>query len=76
MGEEPIFLTRAAEGLDRRGFTFADVEKMTAVGVIDPDEKFELIDGEIVPMNAEAMPHLSDEGTLGVGAQGREPARR
>ena len=58
MGEEPIFLTRAAEGMDRRGFTLDDVEKMIAAGVIDADEKFELIDGEIVPMNAQALPHL------------------
>jgi Uma2 family endonuclease len=74
MGEEPIFLTRAAEGLDRRGFTFADVEKMTAAGVIDPDEKFELIDGEIVPMNAQAMPHLLMKGRLGWALKAASPA--
>ena len=74
MGEEPIFLTRAAEGLDRRGFTFADVEKMTAAGVIDPDEKFELIDGEIVPRNAQAMPHLLMKGRLGWALKAASPA--
>jgi Uma2 family endonuclease len=64
MGVEPTFLTRAAEGLDRRGFTLDEVEKMVAAGVIDPDERFELIDGEIVPMNAQAMPHLLMKGRL------------
>ena len=44
MGADPIFLTRAAEGLDRRGFTLDEIEKMMAAGVIDSDEKFELID--------------------------------
>jgi Uma2 family endonuclease len=73
MGEEPIFLTRAAEGMDRRGFTLADVEKMTAAGVIDPDEKFELIDGEIVPMNAQAMPHLLMKGRLGWALKAASP---
>jgi Uma2 family endonuclease len=51
-------LTRGAEGLDRRGFSFAEVEAMLDAGVIDPDEKFEVIDGEIVPMNAQNMPHM------------------
>jgi Uma2 family endonuclease len=64
MGADPIFLTRAAEGLDRRGFTLEEVEKMIAAGVIDPDEKFELIEGEIVPMNPQAMPHLLMKGRL------------
>jgi Uma2 family endonuclease len=64
MGAEPAFLTRAAEGLDRRGFSTADVERMIEVGVIDPDERFELIDGEIVPMNPQAMPHLLMKGRL------------
>ena len=66
MGADPIFLTRAAEGLDRRGFSLAEVEKMIAAGVIDPDERFELIEGEIVPMNPQAMPHLLMKGRLGL----------
>jgi Uma2 family endonuclease len=64
MGEEPIFLTRAAEGLDRRGFSLDEVEKMIAAGVIDADERFELIEGEIVPMNPQAMPHLTMKARL------------
>ncbi|HEY1750288.1 MAG TPA: Uma2 family endonuclease [Caulobacteraceae bacterium] len=64
MGVEATFVTRAAEGLDRRGFTLDEVEKMVAAGVIDPDEKFELIDGEIVPMNAQALPHVQMKARL------------
>ena len=50
-------LTQAADGLPRRGFTNDDVAKMIEIGVIDPDEFFELIKGEIVPMNAEYDRH-------------------
>jgi Uma2 family endonuclease len=64
MGEEPIFLTRAAEGLDRRGFSLDEVEKMIAAGVIDADERFELIEGEIVPMNPQALPHVNMKARL------------
>jgi len=50
-------LTRAAEGLDRRRFSVDDVERMIAAGVLEADERFELLDGEIVPMNAQYTPH-------------------
>lgn len=53
-----ILLTRGAEGLDRRGFSIDEIEAMLAAGILDPDEKFELIDGEIVPMNPQNMPHI------------------
>lgn len=49
--------TRGAEGLPRRAFTIEDVEKMLAAGILDRDEKFELIRGEIVPMNAQLSTH-------------------
>jgi hypothetical protein len=42
--------TLGAEGLPRRAFTVRDVERMQHRGVIHPDEKFELVEGEIVPM--------------------------
>jgi Uma2 family endonuclease len=51
-------LTRGAEGMDRRGFSIDEIEAMQHAGILDPDEKFELIDGEIVPMNAQNMPHM------------------
>ena len=40
--------TTAAEGLPRRRFTVAELEQMTAAGILDEDERIELIGGEIV----------------------------
>ena len=65
MSNSGVFLTRAAEGLDRRGFTMADVEKMIEVGIIARDEKFELIDGELTPMmSPQAAPHIRMKGRI------------
>jgi len=50
-------ITRGAEGMDRRAFSVSDVERMLEIGVLDRDDKFELIRGEIVPMNAQLAPH-------------------
>jgi hypothetical protein len=44
-------LTRAAEGLPRRRFTVAEVEAMVEAGIMDEDERVELIGGESVPMS-------------------------
>jgi len=49
--------TRAAEGLPRRAFTVADVRRMIDAGVLGEDEKFELIEGEIVPVSPSHDPH-------------------
>lgn len=50
-------LTRAAEGLERRRFTVADVERMVAAGVMEEDERVELIGGELVPMSPKGIRH-------------------
>jgi Uma2 family endonuclease len=52
-----IPITRAAEGLPRRAFTVADVERMVEVGLIPPDERLEIIGGEIVPMSPKGNRH-------------------
>ena len=49
--------TTAAEGLPRRRFTVAEIEAMTAAGILDEDERIELIGGEIVPMLAKGNRH-------------------
>lgn len=49
--------TRAAEGLPRRAFTVADVERMVEVGLIASDERLEIIGGEIVPMSPKGNHH-------------------
>jgi Uma2 family endonuclease len=49
--------TSAAEGLPRRRFTVAEVEAMVAAGVMDEDERVELIGGELVPMSLKGIEH-------------------
>lgn len=51
------FGTQAAEGLTRRRWSVAEIEAMTRAGVLDENERFELIGGEIVPMNAKGICH-------------------
>ena len=50
--------TRAAEGLPRRRFTVAEVEAMVEAGIMDEDERVELIGGELVPMSPKGSRHL------------------
>jgi len=49
--------TTAAEGLPRRRFTVAELEQMTAAGILQEDERIELIGGEIVPMSPKGNHH-------------------
>src|SRR3954470_16785588 len=49
--------TMAAEGLPRRRFTVAELEAMTAAGILNEDERIELIGGEIVPMSPKGNQH-------------------
>lgn len=49
--------TRAANGLARRAFTVAEVEAMQRKGIVHPDEKFELVEGEIVPLQSKSPVH-------------------
>ncbi len=49
--------TTAAEDLPRRRFTIAEVEAMVAAGVMDEDERIELIGGELVPMSPKGFAH-------------------
>jgi Uma2 family endonuclease len=54
----PILLTTPSENDERIGFTAEDVRAMIAAGILDDDEKFELLDGELVPMQAHNPPHM------------------
>ncbi|MBI1867313.1 MAG: Uma2 family endonuclease [Methylocystis sp.] len=49
--------TQAAEGLPRRCWTIAEIEEMVRAGIIDEDERFELIGGEVVPMAPKGARH-------------------
>ena len=42
--------TQAADGMPRRPWTVAEIEAMVKAGIIEEDERFELIGGEVVPM--------------------------
>ena len=50
-------VTSAAEGLPRRRFTVVEVEAMVAAGVMEEDERVELIGGELVPMSPKGNHH-------------------
>jgi Uma2 family endonuclease len=52
-----VAITTAAEGFPRRAFTVEDISRMIEAGVIHEDEKFELIEGEIVMMAAKGIAH-------------------
>ena len=49
--------TMAAEGLPRRPFTVAELEAMVAAGILEEDERIELIGGEVVPMTPKGNHH-------------------
>ena len=58
--------TNAAEGLPRRYFTFAELEEMTAAGILGEDERIELIGGEIVPMSPKGNHHEVVKAALNI----------
>ena len=59
-------VTRAAEGFDRRSFTVAEILRMQDAGIISEDENFELIEGEIVPMEAKSHVHELIKSALNI----------
>ncbi len=64
-------VTSAAEGLPRRRFTVAEVEAMVEAGVMEEDERVELIGGELVPMSPKGNQHevvkIALLSTAGIG---------
>jgi Uma2 family endonuclease len=60
-------VTRAAEGFDRRAFSVAEVLRMQEAGIISDEENFELIEGEIVPMQAKTHVHELIKSALNIG---------
>jgi hypothetical protein len=43
--------TQAAEGLQRRAWSVAEIEAMVQAGIIEEHDRFELIGGDVVPMS-------------------------
>ena len=68
-------VTRAAEGFDRRAFTVDEVLRMQAAGIISEDENFELIEGEVVPMQPKMYVHELLKSALGIGMARALPER-
>ncbi len=68
-------VTRAAEGFDRRSFTVAEILRMQDAGIISEDENFELIEGEIVPMQAKTHVHELIKSALNIGVVRALPDR-
>ncbi|QCI66418.1 Uma2 family endonuclease [Phreatobacter stygius] len=59
-----VMVTQGAEGLPRRAFTVDDAFRMVETGIISPDERLELIEGEFVPMNAKNNHHQRVQNRL------------
>lgn len=56
--------TQAAEGLQRRRWSFAEIEAMVEAGILLGDDRFELIGGEVVPMSPKGNRHELVKGAL------------
>jgi Uma2 family endonuclease len=61
-----IALTRAADGLPRRAFTVEDVCRMIEAGVLGEDERFELVEGDLVMMSAKGYAHERIKNALNI----------
>jgi Uma2 family endonuclease len=63
-----VAATTAAEGFPRRAFTVDDIARMIDAGIIGEDEKFELIEGEIVVTALRELAHERIKSLLAVAA--------
>lgn len=49
--------TVSTDGQIRRAFTVTEVERMVEAGIIEPDERLEIVAGEILPMSPKGNRH-------------------
>ncbi len=59
-----VMVTQGVEGLSRRVFTVEDAFRMVETGIIGPDEKLELIEGEFVRVNSKNNFHQNVQNEL------------
>src|SRR5437660_12463199 len=52
-----VAVTRAADDLPRRAFTVDDITRMMEAGIFNEDERFELIEGDLVMMSPKHIAH-------------------
>jgi len=52
-----VLPAKVTRGLPRRKFTVAEIERMCRKGLIPEEERFELIEGEIIPMSPKGNWH-------------------
>jgi Uma2 family endonuclease len=69
-----VAITTAAEGFPRRAFTVEDISRMIEAGIIGEDEKFELIEGEIVMMASKGIAHERIKSALNIAIVHALPA--
>jgi len=61
-----VAATSAAEGFPRRAFTVEDIGRMLDAGILGEDERFELIEGDIVMMPAKRLAHERTKSALNI----------
>jgi Uma2 family endonuclease len=59
-----IAATRAGDSFPRRAFTVGDIRRMMEAGVIGEDEKFELIEGDLVMAASKSVAHDNIKNAL------------
>src|SRR5690242_14828584 len=69
-----VAVTTAAEGFPRRAFTVDDIGRMIDAGIIGEDEKFELVEGEIVMMASKGIAHERVKSALSIAIVRALPA--
>ncbi|TPQ46285.1 hypothetical protein C2U72_25725 [Prosthecomicrobium hirschii] len=47
----------AADGLPRRAFTIADLDRMVEAGIVGPEERLEIVHGELIPRADKSADH-------------------
>lgn len=64
IGDRTPGTTQAADGMPRRAWAVAEIEAMVAAGIINENERFEMISGEVVPMSPKGARHELVKYTL------------